>query len=75
MNACTTCIEDRFGTPDIQFGDKLFYQGMTIERDRDQKTSCISHHGCIEDLILKYDAQDCKVTDNPCAYNFMKSND
>ena len=70
-----SCIEDRFGTPDIQYGDKLFYLGMTIERDRDQKTSCISQHGCIEDLLIKYDAQDSKPVDNPCAYNFMEDND
>ena len=32
-----SCIEEKLGTPDIQFGDKLFYHGITIEGDRDQK--------------------------------------
>ena len=32
-----SCIEEKLGTPDIQFGDKLFYHRITIEGDRDQK--------------------------------------
>ena len=64
------CIEERFGTPDI-----LFYLGMTVERDRTQKTSSISQHRCIEDLLIKYDMNNGKPVDNPCAYNFMEDND
>ena len=70
-----TRIEERFGTPDIQFGNKLFYLGMTVERDRNLKTSSISQHGCIEDLLIKYDADKSKEFDNPCAYNFMENDD
>ena len=48
---------------------------MTVERDRIQKTSSISQHGCIEDLLIKYHVNNCKPVDNPCAYNFMEDND
>ena len=66
--AASNWVELRPDTPDIQFGNKLFYLGMTVERDRTRKTSSISQYGCIEDLLLKYDADKKKEFDNPCAY-------
>ena len=48
---------------------------MTVERDRTLKTSNISQHECIEDLLTKYDADKNMEFDNPCAYNFSEEFD
>ena len=66
------CMEERFGSIEVQFGSKLFYLGMTIERNESVGTTSISQHGCIQDLLLKYKCDDVKVVDNPCAYNFLE---
>ena len=70
-----SCIKDRFGTPDIQCGNKLFYLGMTIERDRALKHSFISQQGSMEDLVIKYGNEELKTVENPCAYDFMEDGD